>query len=88
MSHLNHNKKILNRVKRIQGQTHAIEQHLLNPDSSCITVLQQVAAIKGAVNGLMNELIELHLREHVLGDTAELPEEELQEFLKLLKRYA
>ncbi|WP_180001767.1 metal/formaldehyde-sensitive transcriptional repressor [Acinetobacter sp. YH12255] len=69
MSHLNQNKKILNRIRRIQGQTNALEQNILNFENSCIEVLQQVAAIKGAINGLMNELIELHLREHVLGDT-------------------
>ena len=50
-------------------------------------VLQQVAAIKGAINGLMNELIELHLREHVLGDTEKIKEKELNEFLALVKRY-
>ena len=84
MSHLNQNKKILNRIRRIQGQTNALEQNILNSENSCIEVLQQVAAIKGAINGLMNELIELHLREHVLGDTEE---KELNEFLALVKRY-
>ncbi|EPF73835.1 MULTISPECIES: metal/formaldehyde-sensitive transcriptional repressor [Acinetobacter] len=88
MSHLTENKKVLNRVRRIQGQTQAIEQKLLNPESSCIEVLQQVAAIKGAINGLMNELIEQHLREHVLANQHEhVNEDELQEFLKLIKRY-
>lgn len=60
----------------------ALEQSLLNPETGCIQVLQQVAAI----NGLMNELIETHLREHVIGE-ATVNEEELAEFLKLLKRY-
>ena len=87
MSHLNQNKKILNRIIRIQGQTNALEQNILNSENSCIEVLQQVAAIKGAINGLMSELIELHLREHVLGDTEEIKEKELNEFLALVKRY-
>ncbi|KCX35473.1 metal-sensitive transcriptional repressor family protein [Acinetobacter sp. 263903-1] len=87
MSHLNQNKKILNRIRRIQGQTNALEQNILNYENSCIEVLQQVAAIKGAINGLMNELIELHLREHVLGDTEKIKEKELNEFLALVKRY-
>ena len=64
----------------------AVEQSLLNPEAGCIQVLQQVAAIKGAINGLMNELIETHLREHVIGEAA-VNKEELAEFLKLLKRY-
>ncbi|WP_432211086.1 metal/formaldehyde-sensitive transcriptional repressor [Acinetobacter variabilis] len=86
MSHVHDDKKILNRVRRLQGQMNALEQSLLNPETGCIQVLQQVAAIKGAINGLMNELIETHLREHVIGE-ATVNEEELAEFLKLLKRY-
>ncbi|WP_180052812.1 MULTISPECIES: metal/formaldehyde-sensitive transcriptional repressor [unclassified Acinetobacter] len=86
MSHVHDDKKILNRVRRLQGQMNAVEQSLLNPEAGCIQVLQQVAAVKGAINGLMNELIETHLREHVIGEAA-VNEEELAEFLKLLKRY-
>lgn len=86
MSHVHDDKKILNRVRRLQGQMNAVEQSLLNPEAGCIQVLQQVAAIKGAINGLMNELIETHLKEHVIGEAA-VNEEELAEFLKLLKRY-
>jgi Uncharacterized protein conserved in bacteria len=86
VSHVHDDKKILNRVRRLQGQMNAVEQSLLNPEAGCIQVLQQVAAIKGAINGLMNELIETHLREHVIGEAA-VNEEELAEFLKLLKRY-
>ncbi|MCU4630398.1 metal/formaldehyde-sensitive transcriptional repressor [Acinetobacter variabilis] len=86
MSHVHDDKKILNRVRRLQGQMNAVEQSLLNPEAGCIQVLQQVAAVKGAINGLMNELIETHLREHVIGEAA-VNEEKLAEFLKLLKRY-
>ncbi len=88
MSHLHQDKKILNRVKRLQGQINAVDQALQQPEAGCIEVLQQVAAIKGAVNGLMNELIEAHLRHHVLSADTKVNEEELAEFMKLLKRYA
>ncbi|BBL22118.1 MULTISPECIES: metal/formaldehyde-sensitive transcriptional repressor [Acinetobacter] len=86
MGHLHQDKKILNRVKRLQGQLQAVETALQQEDKSCIEVLQQVAAIKGAVNGLMNELIESHLREHVIKQNDD-NEKELAEFLRLLKRY-
>ncbi|HAK33113.1 MAG TPA: transcriptional repressor RcnR to maintain nickel and cobalt homeostasis [Acinetobacter radioresistens] len=86
MGHLHQDKKILNRVKRLQGQLQAVETALQQEDKSCIEVLQQVAAIKGAVNGLMNELIESHLREHVIKKN-DVNEKELAEFLRLLKRY-
>lgn len=88
MSHLHQDKKILNRVKRLQGQINAVEQALQQPEAGCIDVLQQVAAIKGAVNGLMNELIKAHLRHHVLPEGTEVNEVELADFMKLLKRYA
>lgn len=52
--------------------------------SKCYSRLLQ---LKGAVNGLMNELIESHLRQHVIGDEVEVNEVKLNEFLKLLKRY-
>ena len=87
MGHLSEDQKIKNRVKRLQGQIQAVDQALMQPNSSCIEVLQQVAAIKGAVNGLMNELTEAHLRHHVLKPQSEFDEAELAEFLKLLKRY-
>lgn len=87
MSHLHQDKKILNRVKRLQGQINAVDQALQQPEAGCIEVLQQVAAIKGAINGLMNELIEAHLRHHVLPEGASVNEQELEEFMMLIKRY-
>jgi DNA-binding FrmR family transcriptional regulator len=48
-------------------------------------VLQQVAAIRGAVHGLMNELLEAHLVEHILPE--QYDEAQLQEFLDLIKKY-
>ncbi len=44
----------------------AVHDALTNADVSCIATLQQVAAIKGAINGLMNELVQEHLKTHVL----------------------
>lgn len=87
MGHLHQDKKILNRVKRLQGQLRAVEDSLLQEQHHCIDVLQQVAAIKGAINGLMNELIEMHLRHHVIEDIDAINEQQLEEFLKLFKRY-
>ena len=86
MSHLHQDKKILNRVKRLQGQMRAVED-ALQQEHNCLDVLQQVAAIKGAVNGLMNELVEMHLRHHVIADSQAVDEQQLEEFLKLIKRY-
>ncbi len=58
MAHTIHGKKkLLARVRRIAGQTRALEQ-ALEEGSECAAVLQQIAAIRGAVNGLMNEVLE------------------------------
>lgn len=88
MAHLKQDKKVLNRVKRLQGQLRAIEETLQQDQHQCIDVLQQVAAVKGAINGLMNELIEMHLRHHVISDAEAVDEAAMQEFLKLFKRYS
>ena len=51
MAHTIHGKKkLLARVRRIAGQTRALEQ-ALEEGSECAAVLQQIAAIRGAVNG-------------------------------------
>ncbi|KRG67552.1 metal/formaldehyde-sensitive transcriptional repressor [Pseudoxanthomonas dokdonensis] len=55
-------KKVLTRVRRIRGQTEALER-ALEQGTDCLPVLQQIAAIRGAVNGLMSEVIESHMRE-------------------------
>lgn len=55
-------KKVQARVRRIRGQCDALER-ALEAGSDCAPVLQQIAAIRGAVNGLMSEVMEAHLRE-------------------------
>lgn len=55
-------KKVLARVKRIRGQCDALER-ALQAGADCGPVLQQIAAIRGAVNGLMSQVMEAHVRE-------------------------
>ncbi|SDZ06088.1 DNA-binding transcriptional regulator, FrmR family [Lysobacter sp. yr284] len=57
-------KRVLTRVRRIKGQTEALER-ALEAGSECAAVLQQIAAIRGAVNGLMSEVLESHIREEL-----------------------
>ena len=57
-------KRALTRVRRIRGQLDALER-ALDDGADCAPVLQQIAAIRGAVNGLMAEVFESHLRETV-----------------------
>lgn len=55
-------KRVLARVRRIRGQTDALER-ALEAGAECAAVLQQIAAIRGAVNGLMSEVMEAHIRD-------------------------
>ncbi|VEB97869.1 Transcriptional repressor frmR [Cedecea lapagei] len=64
-------KRILTRVRRIRGQTEALERALENGEP-CLAILQQIAAVRGAANGLMGEMMEIHLKDElVTGDTSE-----------------
>ena len=57
--------KLIGRVRRIRGQIEAVERALLE-EKGCYDVLQTVAAARGALNGLVAEMIEDHVRFHVL----------------------
>ena len=72
MPHLSRNDSdLLARVKRIAGQVAAVERGLTEK-APCADILHLVAAVRGAVNGLMDEIIVDHLDQHVakpgLGD--------------------
>lgn len=90
MGHIAANKDdLLNRVKRIAGQIQAIER-ALGSDLDCAKTLHLVAATRGAINGLMEEIIEDHAREHVANPA--LSEEErnkgVEELLEAIRRYS
>jgi DNA-binding FrmR family transcriptional regulator len=63
--------KLIFRVRRIRGQIDAIERALVE-EKDCGDVLQLITAARGAMNGLMAELLEDHVRFHVL-DPARKP---------------
>lgn len=81
-------KRLLARVRRIQGQSAALEK-ALEQETECAAILQQIAAIRGAVHGLMTEVLEGHIREH-LGPDVVSPEqrnEDMEEVIAVLKSY-
>jgi DNA-binding FrmR family transcriptional regulator len=57
-------KQLLTRVRRIKGQAEGLER-ALNEETECLAILQQIAAIRGAVNGLMAQVLEGHIRTHL-----------------------
>jgi len=66
---LKEKQKLLNRVRRIRGQLEAVER-ALDQDLSCAAILQQATACRGALNALIAEVVEDHIREHVMDPSA------------------
>jgi DNA-binding FrmR family transcriptional regulator len=64
--------KLIARVRRIRGQVEAVERALVE-ERGCYDVLQTVAAARGALNSLVGEMIEDHVRYHVLDPDKKVP---------------
>jgi DNA-binding FrmR family transcriptional regulator len=70
MAHtLKDRQKLLNRIRRIRGQLDAVER-ALQQEAGCAAVLQQATACRGALDGLIAEVVEGHVREHVIDPAA------------------
>src|SRR5690554_1687146 len=87
-------KKAINRLRRIKGQTEALER-AIEEGIECRALLQQIAALRGAANGLMAEVLDIHLRE-LFGSEKEAsavqpldtdPDTEIDAVMKLLRTY-
>jgi DNA-binding FrmR family transcriptional regulator len=79
--------KLVARVRRIRGQIEAVER-ALTAESECTDVLRLIASVRGAVNGLMGEVMQDHILEHVVG--AATPAERTksaEEFAEIVKSY-
>jgi DNA-binding FrmR family transcriptional regulator len=56
---------LVNRTRRLRGQVDAIER-ALDGEASCSDLLQRITAARGAINGLMAEVLEEHVREYLI----------------------
>ncbi len=66
MSHtIHHKKKLTARVRRIRGQVEAIERALEN-EAGCDRVMHLIAGVRGAIAGLMAEVVEDHVNAHLV----------------------
>ncbi|WP_336797696.1 metal/formaldehyde-sensitive transcriptional repressor [Erwinia aphidicola] len=81
-------KRALNRIKRIQGQCEGI-QRSLEAGVDCAPVLMQMAAVRGAMNSLMTEILEIYIKEEFSGklNPEGAPEEQIGELVKLVRSY-
>ena len=80
--------KLLNRVKRIRGQIDSVERTLSIEDHDCAQILMLLAAVRGGINSLMAEVLEDHVRLHLLGGgSAPLTPDLGEEIIDLVRAY-
>jgi len=71
MSHtVRQKEKLIARVRRLKGQLDGLER-ALETEAACGEVLRQLASVRGAMTGLTAEVMEDHLREHVLAASSD-----------------
>jgi DNA-binding FrmR family transcriptional regulator len=86
MSHLSREKlDLVNRTKKIIGQLESVLRGL-NDDEQCADVLQRLAAARGAINSLMGELMEDHIRNHMPRNN-KTSEEAADDLIEIVKTY-
>jgi len=61
--------KLLLRLRRLRGQVEALER-AVNADDECADVPRQATSCRGALDGFIAEVIEDHIREHMLDPNA------------------
>ena len=87
MSHTVRGKdKLTKRVRRVRGQIEALER-ALNAERPCGDVLQLIAAARGAMNSLMIEVLEDHIRHHVASPRGLKAGAETEELVEVLRSY-
>ena len=66
MSHtIRQKQKLLARVRRIRGQVEGIER-ALDSEAGCDQIMHLIAGTRGAMAGLMAEVVEEHVRTHLV----------------------
>ena len=79
-------KKIINRIRRIRGQLNALEK-AVEQEQECIDVLQTLAACRGALNGLLAEIVEGHVEHHLVDARGMLRSEAAAELVDVVRAY-
>ena len=74
--------KLISRIRRLQGQLNAAAT-ALESEEECYKVLQTLSSCRGALHGLMGDIVSGHIREHIVGakngkDAAEAGEETIE----------
>jgi FrmR/RcnR family transcriptional regulator, repressor of frmRAB operon len=81
--------KLLARVRRIRGQVEAIDRALEN-EAGCEQVMHLIAGVRGAMAGLMAEVVEEHVRTHLVDPEKHpnaLNAEAAEQLLEVVRTY-
>lgn len=78
-------KKLMNRLKRIEGQIRGIED-MVEKDAYCPDILVQVSAVNAALNSFNKELLAKHIKTCVVDDIKEGHDETIDELVKVLQK--
>lgn len=81
-------KRVITRLRRIRGQTEALER-AVEAGTECGALLQQLAALRGAATGLMAEVLDSHLRETFGAAQGTTPQvqAEIDQLMRLVRSY-
>ncbi|PWU21403.1 MAG: transcriptional regulator [Bdellovibrio sp.] len=79
--------KILARVNRIKGQLDAFSK-AIEAEGDCYQIMQLLSSCRGALNGLMGEVIEGHIREHIVeADNKKMAIQSGEELIKIMDSF-
>ena len=78
-------KKIMNRLKRIEGQVRGLQKMLEN-DAYCADILTQSAAVNAAINAFNKDLLARHLHTCVVRDIRAGDDSAVDELAELVKK--
>ena len=81
--------KLLARVRRMKGQVEAIER-ALETEAGCEQVMHLIAGVRGAMAGLMAEVVEDHVRTHLVDAQTHpgvLNPEAAEQLLEVIRTY-
>ena len=90
MTHVIYEKqKLLNRIRRLRGQVDAIER-AIETEAGCNEVMRQLATVRGAINGMMAEVVEDHIQMHMVDANRKATKKEIEaadELVEVLRAY-
>ena len=77
MHSVRHKTALLNRIRKIGGQVNAIER-AIDSEKDRDAILHLIAAVRGATDALMAEMVDEQIRFHVLAPAKQPPQERLK----------